>query len=78
MIEFQAAAMLRGAYYYQQSGDHAVIEALSWESDGELDVRFDMSPAIKEPGVYTLYAMFKRGGEQFPATSHSIFVGSVN
>lgn len=65
-------------FNYQQTGDRAVIEARSWESDGELDVRFDMSPAIKEPGVYTLYAMFERGGEQFPATSHSIFIGSVN
>jgi uncharacterized protein YkwD len=65
-------------FHYQQSGDHAVIEARSWESDGRVDVRFDMSPAIKEPGVYTLYAMFDKDGEQFPATSHSIFISSVN
>ncbi|MEM2140525.1 MAG: CAP domain-containing protein [Nitrososphaera sp.] len=65
-------------FHYQQAGDHVVIEASSWESGGDVDVKFDMSPAIKEPGVYTLYAMFERDGEQFPATSHSIFVGSVS
>jgi uncharacterized protein YkwD len=64
-------------FHYQQSGDHVVIEARSWESDGQVDARFDISPAIKEPGVYTLYVMFERGGQQFSATSHSIFVGSV-
>lgn len=64
-------------FHYQQAGDHVVIEARSWESDGQVDARFDISPAIKEPGVYTLYAMFERNSEQFPATSHSIFVGSV-
>lgn len=65
-------------FHYQQSGDHVVIEARSWETDGNVDVKFDMSPAIKKPGVYTVYAMFERNGVQFPATSHSIFVGSVS
>jgi hypothetical protein len=64
-------------FHYQQADDHVVIEARSWESDGQVAARFDISPAIKEPGVYTLYVMFERGGQQFPATSHSIFVGSV-
>jgi hypothetical protein len=65
-------------FYYQQPGDHVVIEARSWESDGRINAAFDIAPAIKEPGVYTLYTMFERGGEQFPATSYSIFVGSVS
>lgn len=65
-------------FHYQQSGDHAAIEAQSWESGGQVDARFDISPSIQGPGVYTLYAMFERGGELFPATSYSIFIGSVS
>lgn len=64
-------------FHYQQAGDHVVIEARSWESDGQVDINFDMSQAINEPGVYTLYVTFEKSGEQFPTTSHSIFVGSV-
>ena len=69
---------LPAGFHYQQTADHVVIEARSWESEGMVDVRFDISQAIKEPGVYTLYAMFEKDGEQFAETSHSIFVGSVS
>lgn len=64
-------------FRYQQTGGHVLIEARSWESGGMLDVRFDISHAVSEPGVYTVYALFERDGQQFAATSHSIFVSSV-
>jgi uncharacterized protein YkwD len=64
---------------YQQPGDYVVIEANRWHNDsnngGNLDVSFDLAPAMKKDGVYTVYAMFEDAqGEQFSATSHSIFV----
>ncbi len=64
---------------YQQPADYVVIEASRWHDDnnngGGLDVNFDLAPAIKKDGVYTVYAMFDDAqGKQFSATSHSIFV----
>lgn len=62
---------------YQQPGDYVVIEANRWHDDinGGLDVSFDLAPAMKKDGVYTVYAMFDDAqGKQFSATSHSIFV----
>lgn len=64
-------------FHYQQAGSHVVIEASSWENDGQIDAKFDISSAIDEPGVYTLYMMLERG-EQFPVTSYSVFIGAVN
>ncbi|MEO9362770.1 MAG: CAP domain-containing protein [Nitrososphaera sp.] len=60
---------------YQQPGDYVVIEADRWQDrNGNLDVGFDLAPAMKEDGVYTVYAMFDDAeGNQFSATSHSIF-----
>lgn len=61
---------------YQQPGDYVVIEAGRWHSDsGGLDVSFDLAPVMKKDGVYTVYAMLEDSdGNQFSATSHSIFV----
>jgi hypothetical protein len=60
---------------YQQPGDYVVIEADRWQDgNNNLDVSFDLAPAMKKDGVYTVYAMFDdEKGEQFSATSHSIF-----
>lgn len=60
---------------YQQPGDYVVIEADRWQDgNNNLDVSFDLAPAMKKDGVYTVYAMFDdEKGQQFSATSHSIF-----
>lgn len=64
---------------YQQPEGYVVIEADGWIKDDALDISFDLEPAIKEPGVYTLYTMFKdKDGEQFSITSYSVFVESVD
>lgn len=67
---------------YQQPRDYVVIEADGWVKNGALDVSFDLEPAVRQPGVYTLYTMLKdevddNGGEQFGITSYSVFVESV-
>lgn len=69
-------APLPGGMRYQQPDTYTVIEAESWEDqDGAIDISFDLKPAINKDGVYTLYVMFKDAkGEQFDATSYSIFV----
>ncbi|HVX02764.1 MAG TPA: CAP domain-containing protein [Nitrososphaera sp.] len=62
---------------YQQPGDYVVIEADRWHHGGDsnLDISFDLAPAIKKDGVYTVYVMFEDAdGEEFSATSHSIFI----
>lgn len=59
---------------YQQPSDYEVIEAQSWMEGRAVDARFDLGPAMDRDGVYTLYATFEdRSGEQFTATSYSIF-----
>ena len=64
---------------YQQPKGHVVIEADGWIKNDALDISFDLEPAIKEPGVYTLYTMFKdKDGDQFSITSYSVFVESVD
>lgn len=63
---------------YQQPDGYTVIEADGWVEDGRVDISFDLEPAIKDRGVYTLYTMFKNAdGEQFDATSYSVFVESI-
>jgi hypothetical protein len=37
-----------------------------------------MSRAIDSPGVYTLYTVFEKDGEQFPATSYSVFITAIS
>ena len=64
---------------YQQPKGYVVIEADGWIKNDALDISFDLEPAIKEPGVYTLYTMFKdKDGDQFSITSYSVFVESVD
>jgi hypothetical protein len=62
---------------YQQPSDYEVIEAESWMEGRAVDARFDLAPAMTADGVYTIYATFERDGEQFTATSHSIFVDNT-
>jgi hypothetical protein len=61
---------------YQQPNDYVIIEADKWQKkDNILDVTFDITPAIKQDGVYTVYAMFEDSdGHQFSTTSYSIFM----
>ena len=52
-----------------------MIEADSWTSKGRVDASFDLSEAVDQDGVYTIYANFDDvSGEQFSATSYSVFV----
>jgi hypothetical protein len=63
---------------YQQPSGYEVIEAESWMEGRAVDARFDLAPAMAFDGVYTVYATFQdRDGEQFTATSFSIFVDNT-
>jgi hypothetical protein len=63
---------------YQQPEDYEVIEADSWMEGRTVDARFDLGPVMSRDGVYTVYATFEdRDGEQFTATSYSIFVDNT-
>lgn len=62
---------------YQQPGGYEAIEADSWTKGNNLDIGFDLSPAIKNDGVYTVYTVFKDAdGKQFDGTSYSLFIKS--
>lgn len=62
---------------YQQPDDYEVVEADSWMDGRDVQARFDLAPVMTRDGVYTVYATFEgRDGEQFTATSYSIFVES--
>ncbi|MEO9294433.1 MAG: CAP domain-containing protein [Nitrososphaera sp.] len=83
MISYSAGELVASAFEplpigmrYQQPDGYEVIEADSWIGEkGQLDVGFDLSPAINRDGVYTIYAMFKdEEGRQFDGTSYSAFV----
>ncbi|MER3408368.1 MAG: hypothetical protein C4292_06535, partial [Nitrososphaera sp.] len=68
-------------YQQPKGGDSTVIEADSWVKDKgtKLDIAFDLQPAIKKAGVYTIYVMLKDAqGRQFDATSYSVFVQSTD
>lgn len=83
MISYSAGDMVAAVFeplpagmHYQQPGGYKVIEADSWVNQkSQLDVGFDLSPAIKRDGVYTIYATFKDAdGKQYDGTSYSAFV----
>lgn len=57
-----------------------IMQADSWTSGRDrIDVAFDLQPAIKKAGVYTIYVMLKDAqGRQFDATSYSVYVESTS
>jgi uncharacterized protein YkwD len=63
-------------YYYEKPQSYTLIEANRWGQDYSVNVVFDLAPAVKEDGVYTLFAVVKDGDETFDATSYSVFVAS--
>lgn len=62
-------------FSYLQPEDHLVIEADSWTAGGRVDTSFSLAEVVEKDGVYTIYAMLEDGeGNQFSATSYSVFV----
>ncbi len=67
--------------YYYKSEAYKIIEADSWNADNNdrsVDVVFNLAYAVKNDGVYTLFATVQDGGEMFDVTSYSIFIHSQN
>jgi uncharacterized protein YkwD len=66
-------------YYYEPPEGYSLIEASRWAAEGKsVNVTFNLASAVKDDGVYTLFATVKDGEEMFEITSHSIFVDSEN
>ena len=64
-------------YYYEPPEGYSLIEANRWTAeDKSVNVVFNLSSAVKDDGVYTLFATVKDGEEMFEVTSYSIFVDS--
>jgi hypothetical protein len=64
-------------YYYEKPDGYDLIVADKWTTqDNAVDIRFDLSSAVKKDGVYTLSAVIDDRTETFEATSYSIFVES--
>ena len=64
-------------YYYKAEG-YKIIEANRWNVDDNhsVNIVFNLASAVKNDGVYTLFATANDAGEIFDATSYSIFVHS--
>jgi uncharacterized protein YkwD len=63
-------------YYYEKPDGYTLIEANRWGQGDSVNVMFNLAPAVKEDGVYTLFAVVKDGEDMFDAISYSIFVDS--
>jgi hypothetical protein len=63
-------------YYYEKPQGYTLIEANRWGQGDSVNITFDLAPAVKEDGVYTLFAIVKNGEETFDVTSYSVFVDS--
>jgi hypothetical protein len=63
-------------YYYEKPQGYTLIEATRWGQGDSVNVMFDLASAVKEDGVYTLFAVVKDGDGTFDATSYSVFVDS--
>jgi len=63
-------------YYYKAEG-YKIIEAKRWDTDdNSVNIVFDLGSAVKNDGVYSLFASAEDRGEMFEVTSYSIFVDS--
>jgi uncharacterized protein YkwD len=62
--------------HYTQPANYVLIQAAKWVQNGQtIDVKFDLSPAIKTHGVYTVVTYLKDNeNDRFPATSYSVFI----
>jgi uncharacterized protein YkwD len=63
-------------YYYEKPQGYTLIQANRWSQGDSVNVMFDIAPAVKEDGVYTVFAIVKDGEDTFDATSYSVFVKS--
>lgn len=64
-------------YYYPPPDDYILIEANSWESDGQdVEIYFDLDRVIDKPGVYTIIGWISGEEEWFTGFSYSVFVES--
>lgn len=60
--------------YYVQPTDYKLIEAKKWSEKGDsVQIDFDLSPVLVKPGVYTIGVWVEDQGEEFVATSYSVF-----
>jgi len=60
-------------YYYEKPDGYTLIVADRWDS---FNVTFELAPAVKQDGVYTLFAVVKDGDKTFDVTSYSVLVDS--
>lgn len=63
-------------FYYEKPDGYNLIQANRWGEGSSVNVMFNLASAVKEDGVYTLFAMVKDGEETFYVMSYSIFVDS--
>jgi hypothetical protein len=65
-------------YYYEKPQGYSLIEANRWGQGSSINVMFDLASAVKQDGVYTLFAVARDGEKTFDVTSYSVFVDSEN
>jgi uncharacterized protein YkwD len=73
---------IREKIYYAMGislSNYSPIPADKWQADGKsLDIEFDISPLLRNDGVYTVVTYFEDEEKNlFPVTSYSIFVKRV-
>lgn len=61
--------------YYEKPRDYELIIAKSMvQNENTIDVEFDMSGIVAEPGIYILTVWLQIGRDYVPATVHQVFV----